>query len=69
MTGRPTHSAEDLGVFFADWHGRVADIAADFAATWPVPLERDDNEATRAAALNLAQAGLGWRTDTFFGEL
>ncbi len=58
MTARPTHSAGDLGFFFEALHGQVADAAADFAANWSVPTERDDDAATRDAALRLAQAGL-----------
>jgi acyl-CoA dehydrogenase len=58
VSQRPTSSYDDLGVFFESRHGSVAEQAVDFAAQWPVPLERDDEQATRDAAKTLSAAGL-----------
>ena len=58
MKRTPGHSAQDLGFFFEPWHAAVAQVAADYAAEWPVPNDRDDRQATIDAARQLAAAGL-----------
>ncbi len=54
---RPGSSADDLGVFFEDWHAEVAQRAGEVAAAW-IPSEADERAATITAAKALSAAGL-----------
>jgi acyl-CoA dehydrogenase len=58
MTRYPTPSTEDLGFFFGEKHQIVAQVAADFAATWSAGAHEDDRIATQDAASRLSAAGL-----------
>ena len=58
MNRCPKTSFDDLGFFFDDFHGQVAQTAAEFAGRWQFDDNRDDREATRDAVTQLTQAGL-----------